>query len=164
MGIATGILSALGRSPDSQYRREFEGLARVVFAQAPIDTVEDLVGMFSHGGFIEGLVMQGLSRRDAKGGAQQLEFEMHQMFKSAKVDGPGSPSDRLVRSVATKVASAAANHCPVVFVAGWSEVIKEVQKRKISPDDAGWMQFYEESILKAVSRSQYQQVKYAEIG
>jgi hypothetical protein len=164
MGIGTAILSALGRDLDSQYRREFEGLARAVFAQAPIATVEHLADMFSHGGFIEGLVMQGVSRRDAEGGAQELEFEMRQMFRSAKVDGPGSPSDRSVRTVATKVASATAKRGPIVFVAGWSEVFKEVQKGKILHSGRDFMQFSEECTLKAISRCQYLQRKYAEMG
>jgi hypothetical protein len=69
-GIGTGILNALGQSLDSQYRREFKWLARTIFAEAPIGTVEELYDMFGHGGAIEALVVQGLSRKDAEGGAR----------------------------------------------------------------------------------------------
>jgi hypothetical protein len=55
------------------------------------------------------------------------------MFKSAKVAGSGSPSDRSARVMATKIAEAAAKGGPIVLVAGWAEVFKEVQKGEILP-------------------------------
>jgi hypothetical protein len=51
-------------------------LAHGLYAEAPIDTVQKVFGLFSYGGIIEALVMQGVSRKDAQGGAQDVEFEM----------------------------------------------------------------------------------------
>ena len=160
MGIGTGILNALGRSLDSQYRREFEVLARAAFAEAPIDTTERLFGQFSHGGIIEALIMKGFSKRDAQGGAQDAEFEIRRMFNSATVDGPGSPSDRSVRAMATTIAAATAKQGPIVLVAGLSEIFKEIRNRNWATSRIDDLGFFEECIKKAASRSKYLQDKY----
>lgn len=163
MGIGTGILNALGRSQDSQYRGELEVLARAAFAEAPIDAVKRLFGLFSYGGTIEALVMQGVSRKDAEGGAYDADLEMREMFNSAKVDGPGSPSDRSIRVMASTIAAATAKQCPIVLVAGLSEVFKEVRNRNWATDGVNLGKLHDECMLKAASQSQYLQKKYDEM-
>jgi hypothetical protein len=163
MGIGTGILNALGRSLDSQYRREFEVLARAAFAEAPIDTAERLFGQFSHGGIIEALIMKGFSRRDAQAGAQDAEFEIRGMFNSAKVGGPGSPSDRSVRAMVTTIAAATAKQGPIFLVAGLSEVFKEIRNRNWATDCIDDVESNEKILMRAASRSQYLRDKYDEM-
>ena len=107
--------------------------------------------------------MQGLSRADAEGGAHEVEFELRQLFGRAKADGPGDLSDRFARAMATKIAAAAAKRGPIVIVVGWCEVFKEAQRRNFVTDGIDNMEFFEETILKAVSRSPYLKEKYAEM-
>lgn len=164
MGIGVGILNAFGRGPESQYRNEFERLARAAFAEAPIDTVRGLFGIFSHGGFVEYLVMEGLSRGDAEAQAQQEDYEMEKMFKLAKVDGPGRPGDRSFHALATNTAAVAAKRGHIWLVAGWSEVFKEVRNRNWATDLFYDPESYEQILMRANSRSQYVRDKYAELG
>lgn len=135
-------------------------LAHGLYAEAPIDTVQKVFGLFSYGGIIEALVMQGVSRKDAQGGAQDVEFEMRGMFNLAKVDGPGSRSDRSVRAMVTTFAIATAKQSPIVLVAGLSEIFKEIRNRNWSTNGIDDLGFFEESVKKAASRSKYLQDKY----
>jgi hypothetical protein len=164
MGIGTGILNALGRSLDSQYRREFEVLARAAFAAAPINTVERSLGMFSRGGIIEALVMQGVSRKDAEeGGEFEVGSELRRKFDLAKADGPGSQSDWSARAMATLLAAAFAKGGPVIAVAALSEAFKEIRNRNFVMDGVDTGKLWEEVLERAASRSPYLQDKYDEM-
>jgi hypothetical protein len=163
MGIGTGILNALGRNEESQYRRECEALARAILAEAPIDAVKSLFSLFGYGGIIEALVMRGFSKEEAKGGVHEVEYEMRGMFNSAKAEGAGGPSDRSARTMVTTMAAATARQGPIVIVAELCEVFKEVRNRNWATSWIDDLTSFEEFTKKAASRYQYLRSKYAEM-
>ena len=113
MGIAEGILDFVGGGMERSIRSEFRQLTRILFADAPLETVQSLFGLFG------------------RGESYEEELIGDRAFEAAKHGGPGSSRDQNARAMVIRYADNFVKNGPFELVVVYLDFFERVYKDKI---------------------------------
>lgn len=130
MGLAQGILGFIGGGLDRSIRTQFNQIARMLFASAPIETVKNLFGLYGRG----------------------QSFEEEQIccdaFEAAKLGGPGSLRDQNARVLAVRYADYFSKNGPIEAVVLYLDMFERIYNNNIYVTPSNVQEILEESIAK----------------
>jgi hypothetical protein len=130
MGLAEGILNIVGGVMERSTRSEFGQLTRILFADAPIETVQTLFGFFG------------------RGKSYEEEAIAHDVFEAAKHGRPGSLADRNARAMAIRYAENFAKNGPIELVVPYLDMLERVYKQKIFVNSSNASTLLEDVLAK----------------